>query len=127
MTKREIFGRILFVGIVTVMVGLFVHKTFIQPKLLKEDSRYTVGVTTKRYFAQTRGFRIRYMYTVNGIEYQGSFSSDDEVKYPEGHYLIRFSVQSPWVHEAFNVQVPKEFIEAPADGWSNPPFQIYKD
>ena len=125
MSKKEFVGRVLFFGIISVMIVLFVHKTFVQPKLLEESNLFTVAVTTKRYFAQTRGFRIRYVYHVAGKEYEGSFSSDDEVDYPGGLYLVKFSKSTPWVHEAYkDVEVPKRYEQAPDTGWVRPPFEI---
>lgn len=89
---------------------------------LSNETRYTIGHTSKIVYLYSSGRGVRYSYIVNGVTYENTVTYSYDSKVP-GRYLVRFSVENPEISEIYQDRpVPESIIEAPSNGWKKRPW-----
>ncbi|MBS2099805.1 hypothetical protein [Carboxylicivirga linearis] len=116
-------------GIVIYIIGIGAILAFIYGMIegyyfrrsIAENPRYTIGVTT-RFIWLKSGRKIEYSYNVKEQEYKWLGIYKEDIIYPNGRYIVKFSSESPENSKIlFNYTVPDTIIEAPSFGWEEWP------
>jgi hypothetical protein len=91
---------------------------------LKSNYKFTIGTTTKRTWVNKMR-KIRYTYSFSRRKLEADYSEDERIniRYPNGRYLIKFSLSHPDITKVYwKIPIPDSIVSAPDSGWTKPPF-----
>lgn len=97
-----------------------------------EPAHYQAAEITKF----SRGAKVApwfdYTFSLNGQEYEGSYSIADKMRKENNSYLrsyigkkfvVRYNISDPKLNRLMiNCPVPDSIVSIPAEGWEHPPF-----
>ncbi len=113
-----------FALLVLGIVGTFfvAHQT----KLRHQRAKFTIGYLTGYVYKPKSGKYYNYRFEVQGTEYEGQSEPDKGMDDSDG---ARFVVEYDSTHPGtslghFVVLVPDSIRQAPANGWTRPPFPV---
>ncbi len=115
------YGSFVFLGLGLVGV-LYAGHIF---NLAHQRAKFTVGYLTG-YVYQKSGKRYNYRFEVQGTEYEGQSSSDKGMDDRDGaRFVVEYDSLDPGTSVGhFDVFVPDSIRQAPANGWTRPPFPV---
>ena len=115
--KLNIIGFVVFGLIVLALIG----KNVFEKRSLEEESKYTIGEITNLEPTSRAGYRIDFIYEVQGKEYKafgGVYENDKEIVGKK--FYVKYSPSNPKNCQIlFDKPVPKEMEnDNPTDGWT---------
>ena len=121
MKKLKFIGILLVVGFIFYFV--IVKPLFLDPYLLRNSPRYTVGTIIAVESSAEGGPTAEYSYKVNGKIYKGIRNIDARETLKVGErYIVKFYVYNP---DNANILVDEPTLQetsaAPDDGWDSLP------
>lgn len=122
-TKKQNKGKIFFYGTALLLLSIFIGYDYFEYTMLKNKHRYTIAyVTDFSSYVRTYNNHIHYYYTVNGKTYKNKFrSSELSPKLKGKSILVEYSPLLPYINQPLYTKILTDSINAPADGWENPP------
>lgn len=105
-----------------IVIFLIVYVSFKDYNDLKNNGRYTIGITERKKITPKSGTNVIYKYYVNETEYESFNDYYPDIVVPGGRYYVKFSNKNPEnSHLLRNFPVPDSIKKAPPEGWSNIP------
>ena len=96
--------------------------------LLRTRAKYTIGYVRGSHWAVKSGRQINYFTIVSGATYKGGDDELPGMKVNGGRYLVKYDSLDPGTKAVYyDHPIPDSIKEAPANGWTNPPFPIPAD
>lgn len=94
-----------------------IYHTIKNKSALEGESRYTIAYTTDLVW-ETSGRAVKYIYSVNGKNFDGIATYAYNSTVPGGRYLLKFSVANPEVCQIYqNHPIPDKVKSVPPKGW----------
>ncbi len=114
-------GPFLFLGLIAVGV-LYASHVF---NVGHERAKFTIGYLTG-YVYQKSGKSYNFRFGVQGTEYEGQSLSNKHMDDRDGgRFVVEYDSLDPGTNVGhFDVFVPDSIRQAPANGWTRPPFPV---
>jgi hypothetical protein len=106
---------------------MFIYRIFGGLMMQGDQGRLTIGESTHIYRTARGGRHVSYLYFVNGKPYTASTGYSEDIKVPNGKYVIRFWIKNPDLSDVLTDRVADEALTPPQEGWTNDRLRIISE